>query len=121
MVRMEIIANSAVQDDIIEALLAVGENDYYTVIPGIQGRGRSVPKQGDHIWPEENFIMILYGDKKRQKKIEKEKKMNIETPEREQPLSKLLVPDTIIVNEESTNRCHRYFITFNIINVYCLI
>jgi hypothetical protein len=32
----------------------------YTKIPSVHGEGYSSPKQGDHIWPEENMILIVY-------------------------------------------------------------
>ena len=71
MIRVEIIANNSVQEDILDNLDKVGMASRYTLITGVHGRGRCSPKRGDHIWPEENFIMIIYCDKKEADKIDK--------------------------------------------------
>ena len=60
MKRIEIIANNAVEDDIAEALHEFNAGKKYTKIVGVMGEGRSTPKHGDSVWPEENFIMIIY-------------------------------------------------------------
>ena len=59
MIRMEIIADNAVEEDIMEALEARGTT-HFTKIPRVHGEGDSAPKHGDHVWPEENFIIIIY-------------------------------------------------------------
>jgi len=58
--RVEIIANHSVEEDIMEILNKKNLAGHFTRIPGIHGRGNADPKQGDHIWPEENFILIIY-------------------------------------------------------------
>ncbi len=58
--RVEIIANHSVEADIMDLLNTRGLADHFTKIPSAHGRGNSDPKQGDHIWPEENFILIIY-------------------------------------------------------------
>lgn len=60
MIRMEIISNNTIELDIIEALEAVNKNFKYSKIGPVHGRGNSNPKRGDAIWPEENFIFIVY-------------------------------------------------------------
>ena len=60
--RLEIIANHSVEEDILEALRQRGVGKYFTKIPSVQGIGSSDPRLGDHIWPEENFLLILYCD-----------------------------------------------------------
>jgi len=62
MTRLEIIANNTVEDDIIEALDGVEEGFYYSRINAVHGRGKSEPRRGDAVWPEENFIFIIYCD-----------------------------------------------------------
>ncbi len=62
MTRLEIIANNTVEEDIIEALDAVEEGFYYSKLSAVHGRGKSDPRKGDAIWPEENFIFIIYCD-----------------------------------------------------------
>jgi hypothetical protein len=60
--RVEIIANHSVEQDITEGLQIKGLATHFTKIPSVHGRGDADPKRGDHIWPEENFIMIIYCD-----------------------------------------------------------
>ncbi len=60
--RIEIIANHSVEQDIMDVLQSRGAASHYTKIPSVHGRGDTEPKRGDHIWPEENFILIIYGD-----------------------------------------------------------
>jgi nitrogen regulatory protein PII len=58
--RVEIIANHSVEQDIMDALEQKQLAGYFTKIPSVHGRGNADPKRGDHIWPEENFILIIY-------------------------------------------------------------
>jgi hypothetical protein len=58
--RMEIIANHSVEEDIFEAMERRGVGGFYTKIPSVQGVGTSNPRLGDPIWPEENFLLIIY-------------------------------------------------------------
>ncbi len=60
MIRMEIIADNAVEEDIMEALQAREAVTHFSKIPNVHGEGDSTPKHGNHIWPEENFILIIY-------------------------------------------------------------
>lgn len=60
--RIEIIANHSVEQDIMDLLESKGLATHFTKIPSVHGRGDTDPKRGDHIWPEENFILIIYGD-----------------------------------------------------------
>ncbi|MBW8002916.1 MAG: hypothetical protein FVQ80_12990 [Planctomycetes bacterium] len=60
MKRIEIIANHSVEEDILEALKRRKAGKYYTKIPSVQGVGSSDPRFGDHVWPEENCVIIIY-------------------------------------------------------------
>ncbi len=60
MKRIEIIANRAVESDLFDAFTKRGIVKNYTKIPVALGMGNSDPKMGDHIWPEENIILIIY-------------------------------------------------------------
>lgn len=62
MCRAEIIANSSVHDEIIEALEASIPGFLYTIIPVVYGKGKENKKLGTVTWPELNFIMIAYVD-----------------------------------------------------------
>jgi len=59
-IRMEIIAGQALQEDIINELLLMHAMEYYTLIPEVLGVGYSGEKRGDAVWPEKNFILIVY-------------------------------------------------------------
>ncbi|BCR20752.1 PG0541 family transporter-associated protein [Borrelia miyamotoi] len=67
MYRVEIISNLSLELDFHEHLNTVeddlGENIYYSKIYNVRGKGRKGEKQGDGIWPEENFILIVYTEK----------------------------------------------------------
>jgi hypothetical protein len=60
MKRVEIMAAQAVKDDILEALTLYRVPSHYTIIPTAHGWGETNPKLGDDVWPEENFVMIIY-------------------------------------------------------------
>ena len=62
MKRMEIIANSSVESDIIEALEKIIPDFYYTLLPEIYGKGKTRYKLGTDVWPELNFLIISYLD-----------------------------------------------------------
>jgi hypothetical protein len=60
MKRLEIIVNQSIEADLFEAFRRRGAGSHFTKIPGAMGAGNSDPKMGDHIWPEENVILIIY-------------------------------------------------------------
>lgn len=60
MVRIEVIANHSVEDEIIEGLEEAISNFYYTAIPVVHGRGRQKRRLGTATWPEKNFLVIAY-------------------------------------------------------------
>jgi hypothetical protein len=62
LIRLEIIANHSMRDEIIADLKAV-ECHNFTEIPIAYGEGRQDPKHGDGVWPENNFIIIIYNTK----------------------------------------------------------
>ena len=60
--RLEIIANQSVEENILGALKYEGVGKYYTKYPGILGVGDSGPRMGDSVWPEENFALVIWCD-----------------------------------------------------------
>ncbi|MCR5289040.1 MAG: hypothetical protein K6E51_03515 [Treponema sp.] len=60
MIRVEIIANQSVQDEIVNNLVKVIPDFYYSIIPLVHGRGKDSFKLGTTTWPETNFILIAY-------------------------------------------------------------
>jgi len=63
MIRIEIIANHSVEENILEALAKEQVGKFYTKIPNIYGVGSTGPRMGTSIWPEENFAIIIWCDK----------------------------------------------------------
>ena len=61
--RIEIVSNQSVQDEIIELMEQEIPEIEYTLIPTVQGRGRSSKKLGDTTWPEQNFVLFAYIEK----------------------------------------------------------
>jgi hypothetical protein len=71
MIRLEIIANHSIEENILEALHEKEAGTYYTRIPGAFGVGSSGSRMGDAIWPEENFILIIWCEKEEAEAIER--------------------------------------------------
>jgi hypothetical protein len=61
-IRIEIIANHSVEENILEALKDEGSGKFYTKYPGVFGVGSAGPRMGDAIWPEENFALVIWCD-----------------------------------------------------------
>jgi len=60
MIRVEIIANRSVEENILEALAKGEVGKFYTKIPSVWGVGACGPRMGDAVWPEENFALIIW-------------------------------------------------------------
>ena len=60
MIRVEIIANHSVEENILEALKNENVGKHYTKYPSIFGVGSKGPRMGDAIWPEENFALVVW-------------------------------------------------------------
>ncbi|MDC7225074.1 MAG: hypothetical protein PQJ60_15095 [Spirochaetales bacterium] len=71
MLRLEIIANNAVESDIMEALHKEGDALSYSRISPVHGEGHSQPKKGDAVWPEENFILVIYCEEETARRYKK--------------------------------------------------
>lgn len=71
MIRVEIVANHSVEENILDALKYEGVGKYYTKYPSIIGVGSSGPRMGDAIWPEENFAMVIWCDEEEARIIER--------------------------------------------------
>ena len=69
MKRIEIIANNSVEEDILKELTLSVKNFMFTKINGVHGIGNTEPKMGNNIWPEENFILIIYCDNEEETNI----------------------------------------------------
>ena len=69
MKRIEIIANRSIEEDMMEAFGKAEVARHYTKVPIVVGVGNSGPRMGDHIWPEENFMMVIYCEEDEARKI----------------------------------------------------
>ena len=69
MKRIEIIGNKSVEDDLFDQFNKLGVTNVFTKIPVVHGIGKSGPRMGDHIWPEENFLVIIYCEKEEAEKV----------------------------------------------------
>lgn len=69
MKRIEIIANRSIQEDMFDVFRKAEIVKHYTLYPIVLGVGSSGPRMGDHIWPEENFSLIIYCDESESEKI----------------------------------------------------
>ena len=71
MIRIEIIANHSVEENILEALKKEGIGKYYTKYPGVFGVGSAGPRMGDAVWPEENFVMVIWCEEEEARAIQR--------------------------------------------------
>ena len=71
MLRIEIIANHSVEENILEALKKEGVGKYYTKYPGVLGVGSAGPRMGDAVWPEENFALIIWCEEEEAQAIQR--------------------------------------------------
>lgn len=69
MKRVEIIANHSIEEDLFEAFEKRNIVKAFTKIPSVHGAGNSTPKRGDHIWPEENFLLLVFCNEEEAKLI----------------------------------------------------
>jgi hypothetical protein len=71
MIRVEIIANHSVEENILEALKDEGVGKYYSKYTNVFGVGSSGPRMGDAIWPEENFALVVWCEEEEAQGIER--------------------------------------------------
>jgi hypothetical protein len=71
MIRLEIIANHSVEENILDALKYEGVGKYYTKYPDIYGVGSTGPRMGDAVWPEVNFALVIWCEEEEARSIER--------------------------------------------------
>jgi hypothetical protein len=71
MLRIEVVANHSVEENILEAMKDEGAGKYYTFYPNVTGVGSSGPRMGDAVWPEENFALVVWCDEEEARGIER--------------------------------------------------
>jgi len=70
MKRMEIIFSQSIDDDFMNACTEKRVGTYFTKIPDVLGKGCSVPKMGDNVWPQLNTMYIMYCEKEECEQIQ---------------------------------------------------
>lgn len=58
--RYEIILSQSIEEDFVRAFLERDTGRMFTKLNRVMGRGLSVPKMGDSIWPQFNCLYIVY-------------------------------------------------------------
>ena len=71
MIRLEIVANHSVEENILDALKKEDAGKYYTKYPGILGVGSAGPRMGDAVWPEENFVLVFWCEEEEGRAIQR--------------------------------------------------
>jgi hypothetical protein len=61
-IRYDVILSSAIEEDFLQGMERRVPGFRYTKMTGVTGRGYSVPKLGDAIWPQLNSAFVLYCD-----------------------------------------------------------
>lgn len=69
MKRIEVIANRSIEDNVMDALRREGVAKFYTKYPVVHGDGSSGPRMGDAIWPEENFVLVVWCEEDEARRI----------------------------------------------------
>jgi hypothetical protein len=71
MLRIEIIANHSVEENILEAFAEEQVGKHYTKFPDVYGVGSAGPRMGDAIWPEVNFALVIWCEEDEARGIER--------------------------------------------------
>lgn len=58
--RLEIVLSQSIEEDFVKAFLEHDTGHMFTKMNDVMGRGFSVPKMGDNIWPQLNCMYIVY-------------------------------------------------------------
>lgn len=69
LIRLEIIMSQSIEEDFVNNFMNTDTGLMYTRIPDIMGRGFSVPKMGDSVWPQTNSMYIVYCTEEQSKNI----------------------------------------------------
>ena len=71
MIRVEVIANHSVEENIHDAFVRENVAKHYTKYPSIFGVGSSGSRMGDAVWPEENFAIVVWCEEDEARRIKK--------------------------------------------------
>jgi len=71
MIRIEIIANHSVEENILEALAKEEAGKHYSMFPNVLGVGACGPRMGTAVWPEENFALVIWCEEEEARAIQR--------------------------------------------------
>jgi len=71
MIRIEIIANRSVEENILEALAKENAGKHYSMFPNVLGVGACGPRMGTAVWPEENFALVIWCEEEEARAIQR--------------------------------------------------
>jgi hypothetical protein len=60
--RYDVILSSAIEEDFLQGMERRVPGFRYTKMTGVTGRGYSVPKLGDAVWPQLNSAFVFFCD-----------------------------------------------------------
>jgi hypothetical protein len=60
MKRLDIIISQSIDDDFMMACEAKKVGQMFTKVPQVLGKGFSVPKMGDNVWPQINTMYCIF-------------------------------------------------------------
>lgn len=60
MVRVEVIGNQILLQDLVDSIEEKLPNQYYTVWSTLRAKGRKGKANGDDIWMEKNFVCLMF-------------------------------------------------------------
>lgn len=72
MKKLEIIANQALEAQLMEIMPSRNGKPCYTMIPQVDGSGYSGWCMGNDVWPEENILFILFLEEDQLEKMKEE-------------------------------------------------
>lgn len=86
MTRVEIIGNQVLLQDLLEMVERVLPAQYYTVMPVMLGKGSKGKASGDGVWPETNFVCLMFVHSEEHTTVLKKICADIKTGNRENAL-----------------------------------
>ena len=69
MIKLEIIANQALEFPLMEIMPRVNGKPCYTMLKQVDGAGYSGVCLGNDVWPEENVMFILFLDEEKVREL----------------------------------------------------
>lgn len=62
MTRIEVILDATIAEEFSRRVDQLPGGLHYSMLESVKGRGTKGPRRGDSVWPEENYLYILYVD-----------------------------------------------------------